>query len=114
LTAQGKAATSSIFSFLLHISDAICFAVIGLSLYTCIPGYWSWSFLTLTFFAVIAARVIAIFLLFYAFSACFGPKRLSFREILYIMWGGMVRGSVCYGLAIQLATSCTNGDFCPD
>lgn len=114
MSAQGKAATSAIFSYLLQFSDAVCFAIVGLSLYTCIPGYWSWSFISLTLLAVILIRVVAIFI-FYGIGYIFSKThRLTFRELLYIIWCGMVRGSVSYGLCIQLASSCAKGDLCPD
>jgi NhaP-type Na+/H+ or K+/H+ antiporter len=114
MSAQGKAATSTIFSYLLQFSDAVCFAILGLSLYSCIPGYWSWTFIGLALPGVILARFVAVFILYGIGYILSKTHRLTFRELLYIIWSGMVRGSVAVGLCIQLATDCVKGDLCPD
>lgn len=45
LSAQAKATTSVTVEFLGKASEATIYAYIGISLYTSIPGYWSFAYI---------------------------------------------------------------------
>lgn len=44
LSAQGRTATTLSFSFLGEMFEAAVYSYVGLSLYSTIPTWWSWSF----------------------------------------------------------------------
>jgi NhaP-type Na+/H+ or K+/H+ antiporter len=106
LSIEGRVASSATFAFLAKAVDATCFCFIGLSVYQTLPGFWSWSLIWGLMPFVIIGRVVAVLILFYGFALCFRTKRLDFKEILYIIWAGMVRGSVTFATAVNMPRNC--------
>ena len=47
-------------------------------------------------------RYVAIFACMFAFRACFKSKTLNNRELLFIGWGGMIRGAIAFALVMKI------------
>lgn len=76
LSPQGKATTSVTYEFLGKSAEAAVYSYVGISLYTSIPGFWSFSFITAQFLIIVIGRIIAVIATFYAFTLCFRKKTI--------------------------------------
>jgi len=50
---------------------------------------------------VIVGRCMAVGLATLLFSLC-SKKSLAFNELLFISWGGMIRGAIAFGLVLKI------------
>lgn len=57
-------------------------------------------------------RIIAVFGTFYLFSLCFRKKTISFKELIFISYGGMIRGAIAFALVLTIP-HCTISGPCP-
>jgi NhaP-type Na+/H+ or K+/H+ antiporter len=113
LSPQGKSTTSVTFAFLGHTAEAAIYSYVGISLYSTIPGWWSFEWIGIQMFIVIVGRLIAVFGTFYLFRLCFRKKTINWRELTFISYGGMIRGAIAFALVLQIPHDCkTNPDIC--
>jgi len=103
LSPQGKSSTSVTFGFLGTAAEAAVYSYIGIGLYSLIPTWWSVSFTMLQFIMIVIGRICCIILTFYTFRLCFKKKTISFRELLFISYGGMIRGAIAFALVLKIA-----------
>ena len=47
-------------------------------------------------------RLIAVMGTFYLFRLCFRKKTINFRELLFISYGGMIRGAIAFALVMMI------------
>jgi len=64
--------------------------------------YWSVSFIGWMTAIVIVGRVAAVFTAHGLFSLCAKKKDVSIRELLFISYGGMIRGAIAFGLVLKI------------
>ena len=95
-------------TFLGHCAEAGVYSYIGMALYTNIPGWWSFEFIVYETILIIVGRVAAIFGTFYAFSACFKSRTINPKELLFISWGGMIRGAIAFALVLKIPRAGTH------
>lgn len=89
------------------------YSYIGISLFSTIPGWWSWGWIACQMVIVIVGRVIAVFSTFYLFSLCFKKKTISFKELVFISYGGMIRGAIAFALVLEIPHNClTEPEIC--
>jgi NhaP-type Na+/H+ or K+/H+ antiporter len=50
----------------------------------------------------------AIFATFYAFNTCFKSRTLNPKELLFISWGGVIRGAIAFALVLKIPTAGTH------
>lgn len=50
---------------------------------------------------MVIGRVFAVFAVFYICGVCF-RKYLKPRELLFISWGGMIRGVIAFALVMKI------------
>lgn len=106
LSPQGKATTSVTYEFLGKTAEAAVYCYVGISLYTCIPEFWSFSFIAWQFSIIVVGRIIGVIATFYLFRLCFRKKTINFRELLFIVYGGMIRGAIAFALVLKIAHEC--------
>lgn len=96
------------------IAEASTYSYIAIALYSTIPHWWSFEFVIYETILIIMGRVAAIFGTFYAFSTCFKYKTISAKELLFISWGGMIRGAIAFALVLKIPLvgthSCTTAE----
>jgi NhaP-type Na+/H+ or K+/H+ antiporter len=64
---------------------------------------WSWQFILVEILIIIVGRYLGTLGLVY-FLSIFGHKRkVTFREICFIGYAGMIRGAIAFGLVLRLA-----------
>jgi NhaP-type Na+/H+ or K+/H+ antiporter len=47
-------------------------------------------------------RLIAVIGTFYLFRLCFKKKTINFNELLFISYGGMIRGAIAFALVMMI------------
>jgi NhaP-type Na+/H+ or K+/H+ antiporter len=111
LSEQGKVTSTLTVTFLGHCAEAGVYSYIAIALYANIPGWWSVEFIILETILVIAGRFAAIFITYYLFTICFKSRTLNPKELLFIAWGGTIRGAIAFALVLKIPTvgthSCT-------
>jgi sodium/hydrogen exchanger 8 len=67
----------------------------------------SWQFIFAEFFIVIIGRSLAIYIAYYMFACIKGSKNnhLSFRELTFISYAALIRGSIAFGLVVSIEPS---------
>lgn len=90
------------FAFLGQTAEAAVYSYVGISLFSTIPGYWSVSWIVIQFFIIVIGRIIGVFGTFYLFSLCFRKKTISFKELIFISYGGMIRGAIAFALVLTI------------
>ena len=106
LSPQGKATTSVTYEFLGKTAEAAVYCYVGISLYTCIPEYWSFGFIAWQFSIIVVGRIIGVIGTFYLFRLCFRKKTIAFKELLFIVYGGMIRGAIAFALVLKISHTC--------
>lgn len=102
LSPQGKIISTSTITFIAIAAEAGVYSYIGLSLYSNIASWWSFEFIIYETFIVIGGRYGAIYLCFALFNLCFKSRSISAKELLFIGWGGMIRGAVAFALVMRI------------
>jgi len=72
------------------------------------PRYpWGFVLIILMFAIVLFSRVIAIFLSHFLFRLCNRKRKpdVTLKELLFISWGGMIRGAIAFGLVLKIDDS---------
>jgi len=110
LSPQGKTISSVTFSITGAIAESMVFAYIGLCVFTYTEGkgtvqdgsqyYWSYSFILSMTAIVIVGRVLAVFTAQGLFNLCSKKKDVTLRELVFISYGGMIRGAIAFGLEL--------------
>ena len=106
LSPQGKSTTAVTFAFLGHTAEAAVYSYVGISLYSTIPGWWSFSWISVQLVIIIAGRIFAVITTFYLFRLCFRKKTISFKESIFITYGGMIRGAIAFALVLKIPYAC--------
>ncbi len=102
LSPQGKSTTSVTVAFLGATMEAAVYSYIGIALYSAIPTYWSWNFIIIMFFIIVIFRIIGVLGTFYTARLCCRKKTIKFRELLFITYGGMIRGAIAFALVLKI------------
>lgn len=108
LSKQGRITSTLTVKFLGTCAEAGVYSYIGIALYANIPGWWSFEFVIYEVLLIVIGRVAAIFGTFYAFSACFKSRTINPKELLFISWGGMIRGAIAFALVLKIPRAGTH------
>jgi hypothetical protein len=66
----------------------------AIALYANIPGWWSIDLIILE----------TILVTFYLFTTCFKSRTLNPKELIFISWGGTIRGAIAFALVMKIPT----------
>lgn len=102
LSTQGRQTTTLAFSFIGETAESAVYSYVGLSLYSTIPTWWSWSFVFLQFAIILCGRVVGVLSTFYTFRLCCKKQTINFRELLFITYAGMIRGAIAFALVLKI------------
>ena len=61
---------------------------------------------------ILVGRFIGIIAIFYLFRLCFRKKTINFNELMFICWGGMIRGAIAFALVLKIPTECAVATDC--
>jgi NhaP-type Na+/H+ or K+/H+ antiporter len=101
-------------AFLGAMMEAAVYSYIGIGMYSKIPTFWSWNFIIIETLIIIVFRIIGVLLTFYTARLCCRKKTIEFKELLFITYGGMIRGAIAFALVLKievlpLGDKCKNG-----
>ena len=113
LSPQGKIATTLTFSFLGEMCEAAVYSYVGIALYSMIPTWWSFSFIFIQLGIIIGGRIFGVMCTFYTCRCCFRKKTISFWELVFITYAGMIRGAIALALVLKIP-NVGNPENCPD
>lgn len=102
LSPQGQKTTVVTFTFLGETAEAAVYAQVGISLFFTIPGLWSFSWIMVQMVIVIVGRLIAIIAVYYTSLQIFKKQTISFKELMFIAYGGMIRGAIAFALVMKI------------
>lgn len=63
---------------------------------------------------IVVGRLAAVVVVWYLFRICFHKETISFPELMFITYGGMIRGAIAFALVLQIPYDCPDGDECLD
>jgi len=101
------------FSTLGSAAEAIVFCYIGLCVFTYWSGgpdgqlqdddyEWSPKFIMIMSAVVICGRIGGLSLAHLLFSCCTKEKDVNLRELSFIIYGGLIRGAIAFGLVLKI------------
>lgn len=90
------------FSFIGEAAEAFVYVLIAVSFFFTIPRWWSPSWVVFQFFIVIIGRVAAITFIYYSFLKIWPKQTLTFYELMFIAYGGMIRGAIAFALVMKI------------
>ena len=85
-----------------NAAEAAVYTYIGLSLYFTIPTWWSFSWIIILTLIVIVGRILAVYFTYNIFTLCFTKRTISVSELMFICYGGMIRGVVAFALVMKI------------
>ena len=78
------------------------FGYLGLSYFSVIEMDWSWSFILVEMLICIVARFMGTVCLLYMTAMCKHKRQISFKQVLFICYAGLIRGAIAFGLVLKL------------
>lgn len=95
------------------VAEAGVYSYIGLSLYSNIPNWWSISFIVFETIIIIIGRVGSVFAVYYLYNLFFKTRTINDKELLFISWGGVIRGVIAFALVLKIPHE-KNHHTCPE
>lgn len=103
MSTQGRTTATLAFSFIGETAEAAVYSYVGLSLYSTIPTWWSFSFIFVQLAIIFVGRIIGVLSTFYTCRLCCKKKTINFRELLFITYAGMIRGAIAFALVLKIS-----------
>lgn len=102
LSPQGKVLSSATFQVIGFGLEAFVFAYLGLSFFSLYEKDWSYQFILVEAGICIVARFVGTVILLFLTSICRHKRQVSFRQVLFICYAGLIRGAIAFGLVLKL------------
>ena len=102
MSPQGRQTATLSFTFIGELAEAAVYSYVGLSLYSTIPTWWSWSFVFIQLAIIFGGRIFGVITTFYTFRLCCKKKTIKFNELLFITYAGMIRGAIAFALVLKI------------
>lgn len=86
--------------------QSFLYIYIGLSSFSIEEEYVRKRFVTTVLISVLICRVFSVGVPLFLVYLCSGCKKLSLKwnEWVFIYFGGLIRGAICFGLSIQMTS----------
>lgn len=96
--------------------EAFVFAYLGLSFFSYVDTVhmeypWSWNFILVELVICIVARFSGTVGLLYLTSICKHKRQVSFKQLLFICYAGLIRGAIAFGLVLKLDATLVPDEF---
>lgn len=102
LSPQGKVLSSASIQVIGFGLEAFVFAYLGLSFFSLYEQDWSYQFILYEAAICIIARFIGTVCLLYLTALCKHKRQVSFRQVLFVCYAGLIRGAIAFGLVLKL------------
>lgn len=92
-----------VFSVLGFGAEAFVFSYLGLTFFSYSNFYWSWHLIVTQLIIILVGRVFGTFGLIGLLKlVCCHKPRVSWTELLYIWYAGLIRGAIAFGLVLRI------------
>lgn len=110
LSPQGKQSSFIVFQFLGYLTEAFVFAYLGLTFFSYSNYNWSPHLFLVELGVIMVGRLFGTMGLI-GFLRLFGYQSgITFRELIFIWYAGMIRGAIAFGLVLRIDKSFVNRD----
>ncbi len=110
LSAQGKHVSSVAFQVIGFGFEAFVFAYLGLTFFAYKDKPWSWQFILIELIVIVIGRFCGTVGLVYFLSLCKHKKQVTFKELCFISYAGMIRGAIAFGLVLKISDEVAEKD----
>lgn len=63
---------------------------------------WSTQVIVVMILIVFIGRIIAVWAIHFLFLTCSNKPDVTYKELIFISWGGMIRGAIAFGLVLKI------------
>ena len=109
LSQQGQRNSADVFKFLSSLAEAFVFSYLGLTFFSLNTSPWSFGLITLMTVIVVVGRAVATIGLYSLLRVCGYESKsanpLSFKELVFIWYAGLIRGAIAFGLVLRIEPS---------
>jgi len=109
LSLGGRMGSNVIFSFLAFLAEGFVFSYLGLTFFSYKSFPWSYQLILVLMLAILVGRAVGSIGLIYTLKLCCyerdNPNRLTFKELIFIWYAGMIRGAIAFGLVLRIDDS---------
>ena len=106
ISITGSAAESFVFAYM-----GLCTFTYAKSEHLTGEDYpWSISFIGIMTAIIIVGRFIAVWTAHGIFKVCCKMKDIDMNELLFITYGGMIRGAIAFGLVLKIDDTIIDGE----
>lgn len=106
MSSQSKSSVHVTITFLGTFGEALIYASVGMSLYTRLPGWWSFPLIGYVFMLLCGTRVAFIYVLsivqYIPCKYCKTIGKIPFNEMNYLAAVGMVKGAISFALVSKM------------
>ena len=113
LSPQGKTISSANIQIIGFTLEAAVFAYLGLSFFSVIDMDWSWQFILVETAICIFARFLGTFCFLYLTALCRHKRQVTLKQLLFIWYGGLIRGAIAFGLVLRLDDTLVEKEHLP-
>ena len=112
LSPQGKQSSVVIFKFMGFLSESFVFSYLGLTFFSYKSYDWSTELIMVEMVVIVVGRGLATFGLIGLLKFCGyeknNPKKLTWKEVTFIWYAGMIRGAIAFGLVLRIDADLPN------
>ena len=109
LSPQGQSSSSIVFQFLGFIAEGFVFSYLGLTFFSYRTLPFSPSLIAIEFGIIMFGRAMATMGLIGVLKLCKyeknHPNPVTFKELLFIWYAGLIRGAIAFGLVLRIDRS---------
>lgn len=112
MSPQGKQSSVVVFKFLGFLSESFVFSYLGLTFFSYKTFQWSYDLIIVEFLVILVGRGLGTFGLFSLLKLCGyekdNPKKITWKELTFIWYAGLIRGAIAFGLVLRIEDNVVN------
>lgn len=112
LSAQGKQSSVVVFKFLGFLAESFVFSYLGLTFFSYKSFNWSYDLIVIEMVVILIGRGLGTFGLFGLLKLCNyekdNPRKITWKELTFIWYAGLIRGAIAFGLVLRIDDSVVN------
>lgn len=106
LSVGGRLGSNMIFSFLAFLAEGFVFSYLGLTFFSYKSYPWSYQLILVMMLAILVGRFVGSIGLIYTLKLCCyerdNPNKMTFKELIFVWYAGMIRGAIAFGLVLRI------------
>ena len=106
MSPQGKQSSVVIFKFLGFLAESFVFSYLGLTFFSYKSFEWSTELIVVEMLVILIGRGLGTFGLIGLLKLCNyekgNAKKITWKEITFIWYAGLIRGAIAFGLVLRI------------